>query len=76
SSPLSTNGNEQSHQDINHNGINLTMLGGIMHGMQYDFCIHSSIALLLTQGINMCDQLSTEFHHPQRSVTCQLHSQS
>ncbi|KAF8994773.1 hypothetical protein BDQ17DRAFT_1251365, partial [Cyathus striatus] len=76
SSPSSTNGNEQSHRDINRDGINLTMLGGIMHGMQYDFRIHSSVALLLTQGINMRDQFSTDFYRSERSVTRQLHSQS
>ncbi|KAF8996761.1 hypothetical protein BDQ17DRAFT_1173648, partial [Cyathus striatus] len=32
---LSTNGNEQAHWNINYNGINLTMLSGIMRGMQY-----------------------------------------
>ncbi|TFK38321.1 hypothetical protein BDQ12DRAFT_588888, partial [Crucibulum laeve] len=34
--PSTTNGNEQSHRNVNHDGINLTMQGGIMCGMQYD----------------------------------------
>ncbi|KAF8984331.1 hypothetical protein BDQ17DRAFT_1180428, partial [Cyathus striatus] len=45
SSPLLTNGNEQSHRDINRDGINLTMLGGIMRGMQYNFHVQSSVIL-------------------------------
>ncbi|KAF8998098.1 hypothetical protein BDQ17DRAFT_1195993, partial [Cyathus striatus] len=32
----STNGNEQACRNINCDGINLTLLGGIMHGMHYD----------------------------------------
>ncbi|KAF8187531.1 hypothetical protein BJ912DRAFT_926768 [Pholiota molesta] len=36
-SPSTTNGNEQSHRNINRDGVNLTILGGIMLGMQYDF---------------------------------------
>ncbi|KAF8998422.1 hypothetical protein BDQ17DRAFT_1193339, partial [Cyathus striatus] len=35
-SPLSTNRNEQAHRNINRDGINLTLLGGIMHRMHYD----------------------------------------
>ncbi|KAL4061961.1 hypothetical protein V8B97DRAFT_1878419, partial [Scleroderma yunnanense] len=29
--PMTTNGNEQSHHNINQDGTNLTVLGGIMH---------------------------------------------
>ncbi|KIJ92931.1 hypothetical protein K443DRAFT_125774 [Laccaria amethystina LaAM-08-1] len=35
-SPPSSNGNEQSHRGINRDGVNLTILGGIMRGWQYD----------------------------------------
>ncbi|KAL4080631.1 hypothetical protein J3A83DRAFT_4076544, partial [Scleroderma citrinum] len=34
--PTTTNGNEQSHHNINHNGTSLTILGGIMHTQDYD----------------------------------------
>ncbi|KAJ7635342.1 hypothetical protein FB45DRAFT_697507, partial [Roridomyces roridus] len=36
SAPSTTNGNEQAHRNINRDGVNLTMLGAIMRGMQYD----------------------------------------
>ncbi|KAG2112365.1 uncharacterized protein F5147DRAFT_525212, partial [Suillus discolor] len=31
-----TNRNEQAHHNVNWDGINLTLLAGIMHGFQYD----------------------------------------
>ncbi|KAJ6616744.1 hypothetical protein B0H10DRAFT_1635502, partial [Mycena sp. CBHHK59/15] len=36
SAPSTTNGNQQAHRNINRDGVNLTMLGGIMRGVQYD----------------------------------------
>ncbi|KAG2342431.1 hypothetical protein BDR05DRAFT_846237, partial [Suillus weaverae] len=35
-SPTTTNGNEQAHHNINRDGINLTLLAGIMCGYEYD----------------------------------------
>ncbi|KAF8573655.1 hypothetical protein K439DRAFT_1374742 [Ramaria rubella] len=35
-SPSTSNGNEQAHRSINRDGVKLTMLAGIMRGMQYD----------------------------------------
>ncbi|KAF8580502.1 hypothetical protein K439DRAFT_1265867, partial [Ramaria rubella] len=35
-SPSTSNGNEQAHCSINRDSVKLTMLAGIMHGMQYD----------------------------------------
>jgi hypothetical protein len=46
------NGNEQAHCNVNRDGINLTLLAGIMHGYQYDVCAMSSIDLHITHGIN------------------------
>ncbi|KAF8997410.1 hypothetical protein BDQ17DRAFT_1429090 [Cyathus striatus] len=74
-SASSTNGNEQAHRNINHDGINLTLLGGIMRGMQYDFYVHSSINLHSSQGIYMRDQLATEFHRSNTSVSRQVRTQ-
>ncbi|KAF9220840.1 hypothetical protein BS17DRAFT_643440, partial [Gyrodon lividus] len=34
--PTTTNGNEQAHRSINHDGVHLTLLGGIMRGYDYD----------------------------------------
>ncbi|KAJ7817391.1 hypothetical protein B0H14DRAFT_2374051 [Mycena olivaceomarginata] len=59
-SPSSTNGNEQSHRNVNRDGVNLTLLAGIMRGMQYD--ARSS------HGIYHRDQISTHFRRAQRSV--------
>ncbi|KAF8584867.1 hypothetical protein K439DRAFT_1250653, partial [Ramaria rubella] len=36
-SPSTSNGNDQSHCNVNHDGMKLTMLAGIMRGMQYDY---------------------------------------
>ncbi|KAG2049662.1 hypothetical protein BDR06DRAFT_845566, partial [Suillus hirtellus] len=35
-SPTTTNGNEQAHRNINHDGVGLTLLGGIMPGFHYN----------------------------------------
>ncbi|KAF9221065.1 hypothetical protein BS17DRAFT_639139, partial [Gyrodon lividus] len=34
--PSTTNGNEQAHRNINQDGTNLSLLGGVMHGHDYD----------------------------------------
>ncbi|TFK44080.1 hypothetical protein BDQ12DRAFT_594008, partial [Crucibulum laeve] len=70
-SPSTTNGNEQSHRSVNCDGVNLTMQGGIMRGMQYDFRAMSSLSLCSSQGIYAHDQISSEFRHSQISVTRQ-----
>ncbi|KAJ7343720.1 hypothetical protein DFH08DRAFT_640333, partial [Mycena albidolilacea] len=36
SAPSTSNRNEQSHRNVNQDGVNLMMLGGIMRDMQYD----------------------------------------
>ncbi|KAF7333550.1 hypothetical protein MSAN_02419900 [Mycena sanguinolenta] len=46
-----TNGNEQSHRNINRDGVNLTMLGGIMRGMQYDVRAMGALDLHASRGI-------------------------
>ena len=67
-SPSTTNGNEQAHRNINRDGVNLTVLGGIMRGMQYDHRAAASLDLHATQGIYNRDQLATHFHRLGRSV--------
>jgi hypothetical protein len=34
--PATTNGNEQAHHNVNHDSVNLTLLGGIMRGRAFD----------------------------------------
>jgi hypothetical protein len=67
-SPSSTNGNEQSHRNVNRDGVNLTLLAGIMRGMQYDARAMSALSLYSSHGIYHRDQISTHFRRAQRSV--------
>ncbi|KAK7001956.1 hypothetical protein R3P38DRAFT_3326837 [Favolaschia claudopus] len=66
--PATTNGNEQAHRNVNRDGVNLTILGGIMRGMQYDARAMAAISLYSSQGIYSRDQTSTHFRRTQRSV--------
>ncbi|KAJ6517779.1 hypothetical protein DFH09DRAFT_1098682 [Mycena vulgaris] len=68
SAPSTTNGNEQAHRNINRDGVNLTMLGGIMRGMQYDARAMGALELHASQGIYSRDQTSTHFRRLQRSL--------
>ncbi|KAG1727710.1 hypothetical protein EDB19DRAFT_1857471 [Suillus lakei] len=67
-SPSTTNGNEQAHRNVNRDGINLTLLAGIMRGYQYDVRAMSSIDLHITHGINTRDREATHVHRAQRAV--------
>ncbi|KAF8955028.1 hypothetical protein BDZ97DRAFT_1634183, partial [Flammula alnicola] len=51
-SPPTTNGNEQGHRNIMRDGIGLTLLGGIMRGLQHDFRIMVGLLLQQTFGIH------------------------
>ncbi|KAJ7633292.1 hypothetical protein FB45DRAFT_1148985 [Roridomyces roridus] len=68
SAPSTTNGNEQAHRNINRDGVNLTMLGAIMRGMQYDARAIGSLELYSTKGIYSRDQISTHFRRLQCSL--------
>ncbi|KAK7001996.1 hypothetical protein R3P38DRAFT_3608943 [Favolaschia claudopus] len=68
SAPSTTNGNEQAHRNINRDGVNLTILGGIMRGMQYDARAMEALQLHSTQGIYIRDQTATHFRRLQRSL--------
>ncbi|KAJ7920959.1 hypothetical protein B0H13DRAFT_2230669 [Mycena leptocephala] len=68
SAPSTTNGNEQAHRNINRDGVNLTMLGGIMRGMQYDARAMGTLELHSSQGIYSRDQTATHFRRLQRSL--------
>ena len=74
SAPSTTNGNEQAHRNINRDGVNLTMLGGIMRGMQYDARAMGALELHSTQGIYSRNQTATHFRRLQRSLN--RHSKS
>ncbi|KAJ7848967.1 hypothetical protein B0H14DRAFT_2582749 [Mycena olivaceomarginata] len=68
SAPSTTNGNEQSHRNVNRDGVNLTMLGAIMRGMQYDARAMGALELHASQGIYSRDQTATHFRRLQRSL--------
>ncbi|KAK7032946.1 hypothetical protein R3P38DRAFT_2773440 [Favolaschia claudopus] len=68
SAPSTTNGNEQAHRNINRDGVNLTILGGIMRGMQYDARAMEALQLHSAQGIYIRDQTATHFRRLQRSL--------
>lgn len=67
--PSTTNGNEQAYQNINHDGIGLTLLAGIMQGQQHDMCMVSGVDLHISHGINTRDELSTHTFHVLRTIT-------
>ncbi|KAF8525595.1 hypothetical protein BU17DRAFT_41669, partial [Hysterangium stoloniferum] len=67
-SPLISNGNEQAHRNINRDGIKLTMLAGIMRGMQFDSRCMVSLNILCKYGINMRDQQATHFCRAARAI--------
>ncbi|KAF8516406.1 hypothetical protein BU17DRAFT_67419 [Hysterangium stoloniferum] len=67
-SPLTSNGNEQAHRNINRDGIKLTMLAGIMRGMQFDSRCMASLNILCKYGINMRDQQATHFRRAARAI--------
>jgi hypothetical protein len=70
-SPSTSNGNEQAHQNINRDGVNLTILGGIMLEMQFDARATTRLDLYRTKGIYTRDQQATHFRRYERSVNCQ-----
>ncbi|KAJ7234827.1 hypothetical protein C8J57DRAFT_1531331 [Mycena rebaudengoi] len=68
SPPSTTNGNEQAHRNINRDGVNLTVLGGLMRGMQYDARAMGTLELHSSQGVYSRDQTATHFRRLQRSL--------
>ncbi|KAJ7493180.1 hypothetical protein B0H11DRAFT_2277283 [Mycena galericulata] len=70
--PSTTNGNEQAHRNINRDGVNLTILGGIMRGMQYDARAMAALSLHSSLGIYHRDQTSTHFRRFQRTLNRQV----
>ncbi|KAF5382081.1 hypothetical protein D9615_004312 [Tricholomella constricta] len=71
-SASTSNGNEQAHRNINRDGINLTMLAGIMRGMQYDGRAMASLELHASLGVNARDQAATHYRRMMTSVGRQI----
>ncbi len=66
--PTSSNGNEQGHRNVYRDGVGLTILGGIMRGMQFDARAETSCQLFEDQGIYSRDHQSTHFQRYERAV--------
>ncbi|KAG2040066.1 hypothetical protein BDR03DRAFT_950183 [Suillus americanus] len=75
-----TNGNEQAHRNVNRDGANLTLLGGIMRGRAFDdraaqsiidsmFMCHCALAFVIV------NRDSTHVYRASRSITRQALSQ-
>ncbi|KAJ8475498.1 hypothetical protein ONZ45_g15590 [Pleurotus djamor] len=68
SAPSSTNGNEQAHRNINRDGVDMTLLAGIMRGMQYDARTAATLELYSGLGIHPRDQLPTPYRRAAASL--------
>jgi hypothetical protein len=66
--PATSNGNEQAHRSINRDGVKLSLVAGLMRGMEYDARAMSGIELTDTYGIHIRDQLSTHFRRSTRAI--------
>ncbi|KAG2741734.1 hypothetical protein P692DRAFT_201652917, partial [Suillus brevipes Sb2] len=66
--PSTTNGNEQAHWSANLDGVNLTLLGGIMRGRNFDERAAQGMEVHSLLGINTRDQDSTHIRRASRSI--------
>jgi len=67
-SPNTTNGNEQSHRNVNRDGVKLVPIAGALLSKAYDQRSLTSIKVFEEDGINTCNQVSTHFHSGCRSL--------
>ncbi|KAG2040955.1 hypothetical protein BDR03DRAFT_73762 [Suillus americanus] len=51
--PATTNGNEQAHRNVNRDGVNLTLLGGIMRGRVFDDRAAQSVDLMFCHHVHV-----------------------
>ena len=70
-SPTTMNGNEQSHRNVNRDGVGLTLLASVMRGMQYDKRAYHGIEGLTTTGVHMRDEIATHHIQKRRTIDCQ-----
>ncbi|KAG1865876.1 hypothetical protein DFJ58DRAFT_655192 [Suillus subalutaceus] len=69
--PVTTNGNEQAHRNVNCDGVNLTLLGGITRGRAFDDRAAQSIDVHVSLDIGVRDRDSTRVYRASRSITRQ-----
>ncbi|KAG2134297.1 hypothetical protein BD769DRAFT_1444341, partial [Suillus cothurnatus] len=58
---VTTNGNEEAHRNLNGDGVNLTLLGGIMRGRAFDDRAESNDAHV-SLGVGTRDRDSTHVY--------------
>lgn len=63
-----TNGNEQAHRNINRDGTMLTLLAGIMRGLQFDSRALGNLKFLINDSIQPRDRSSTHFQRLLRGI--------
>lgn len=66
--PSTSNGNEQAHRNINRDGTKLTMLAGIMRGLQFDSRAMANLDFWIAESIQSRDKLATHFYRSARGV--------
>ena len=66
--PSTTNGNEQSHRNVNRDGVGLTLLAGVMRGMHYDKRAFEGIEGIVQTGVLIRDTIATHHFRKLRSV--------
>lgn len=66
--PSTSNGNEQAHRNIYRDGTTLTLLAGIIHGLQFDFRMLENIRIFTDEAIQPRDQNSTHFQRLLRGI--------
>jgi hypothetical protein len=66
--PSTSNGNEQAHRSIISDGVKLSLVAGLMRGMEYDSRALAGIEVTEIHGIHLRDQLSTHFRRATRAI--------
>ena len=69
-SPPKTNGNEQSHRNINRDGMGLTLLAGVMQGLHYDRHAKHGIKEIAKTGVQMREEVATHHNCKRRTINC------
>ena len=66
--PNTTNGNEQSHRNVNRDGVKLALYPGVMRSLNYDHRQLNIIQVSREHNIPTRDQLPTEYRRASRAL--------
>ena len=67
-SPTTTNGNEQSHRNIYHDGIKMSLVPGAMRSFQFDYRAMVTLEIFEEYGIHPRDRLPTYYLRAARAI--------